>query len=353
MVYSATPPATTSPAPTPEPDHPGAVGALHPRRLQRRRRGHGQHGAGEHRRRHPQGVRRRARPRPSSWRRTPTPTRTPRPPTTSASPSTAPRAVRSAPTAQAVKYGQTTPSPTAVPDLLPDEPGGYNGYQALFGHRYVAPQLGAGTPNLTHNGYEVTNAAGNLVDLNGNEIDGAYLTQLPGLPWLRRHQRLPDAGLHGRHAGGRRAGHLRLHLRHPRQRAHPGPRRRARTPPDALGSGSRLLRRPGAVLQPGVRDVLPAPGRRRHHAGEHAVRLQLRRGRPRGRRQRRPGDPADAGQLRRRHRVGDDRDPRRRLHLPAGLVRRARRQPHGAAGDRDGRHDAVSAWRTTPRRSST
>jgi hypothetical protein len=26
-------------------------------------------------------------------------------------------------------------------DKLPDEPGGYNGYQALFGHKYVAPQL--------------------------------------------------------------------------------------------------------------------------------------------------------------------------------------------------------------------
>lgn len=30
----------------------------------------------------------------------------------------------------------------AKPDLLPDEPGGYNGFQALFGHRYVAPAVG-------------------------------------------------------------------------------------------------------------------------------------------------------------------------------------------------------------------
>src|SRR5215469_10471999 len=45
--------------------------------------------------------------------------------------------------AQAVKFGQTSPSNTAAADLLPDEPGGYNGYQALFGHKYVAPQLGA------------------------------------------------------------------------------------------------------------------------------------------------------------------------------------------------------------------
>jgi len=84
--------------------------------------------------------------------------------------------------ATAVKYGQTSPSKSAVADLLPDEPGGYNGYQALFGHKYVAPQLGAGTPDLTHNGHQVTNAAGNLVDLNGNELDGAYLTDYPGFP---------------------------------------------------------------------------------------------------------------------------------------------------------------------------
>ena len=85
-------------------------------------------------------------------------------------------------TAHGVKFGQTSPSPTAVSDLLPDEPGGYSGYQGLFGHRYVAPQLGAGTPNLTHNGYEVTNAAGNLVDLNGNQLNGAFLTNHPGFP---------------------------------------------------------------------------------------------------------------------------------------------------------------------------
>ncbi len=85
-------------------------------------------------------------------------------------------------TAKAVKYGQTSPSPTAVPDVLPDEPGGYTGFPALFGHKYIAPQLGAGTANVAHNGYQVTNAAGNLVDLNGNQIDGAYLTNYPGFP---------------------------------------------------------------------------------------------------------------------------------------------------------------------------
>jgi hypothetical protein len=84
--------------------------------------------------------------------------------------------------ATGVKYGQTTATPTAVTDSLPTEPGGYNGFQALFGARYIAPQLGAGTDNVSHNGYAVTNAAGNLVDLNGQEIDGAFLTNHPGFP---------------------------------------------------------------------------------------------------------------------------------------------------------------------------
>ena len=84
--------------------------------------------------------------------------------------------------AQGVKFGQTTPSPTASPDLLPNEPGGYNGFQGLFGHRYVAPQIGAGKANVMHNGFQVTNAAGNLVDLNGNQLNGAFLSNHPGFP---------------------------------------------------------------------------------------------------------------------------------------------------------------------------
>ncbi len=83
--------------------------------------------------------------------------------------------------AQGVKYGQTSPTPTAAPDLLPTEPGGYTGYQALFGARYTAPQLGAGIPNLTRNGYPVTDASGNLVDLSGQPIIEPYSGE-PGFP---------------------------------------------------------------------------------------------------------------------------------------------------------------------------
>ena len=44
---------------------------------------------------------------------------------------------------------------TGQPDMLPDEPGGYTGFNGLFGHVYVAPQI---SPN------------GPLTDLNGNLI---------------------------------------------------------------------------------------------------------------------------------------------------------------------------------------
>ncbi len=49
----------------------------------------------------------------------------------------------------------------ASPDLLPAEPGGYDGYQGIFGHRYVVPalqQVLGQTPD------------GTLADLNGNQI---------------------------------------------------------------------------------------------------------------------------------------------------------------------------------------
>jgi len=47
---------------------------------------------------------------------------------------------------------------TGEPDQLPNEPNGYSGYNGLFGHAYVAPQI---SPN------------GPLTDLNGNVIQDA------------------------------------------------------------------------------------------------------------------------------------------------------------------------------------
>ncbi len=86
--------------------------------------------------------------------------------------------------AEAVKYGQSTPSPTAVTDSLPDEPGGYDGYQALFGHKYLTSPLSAAATsggNRVVNGdtYPVFDAQGNLTDLNGATMKGNFRDPAP------------------------------------------------------------------------------------------------------------------------------------------------------------------------------
>src|SRR5204862_2476469 len=53
----------------------------------------------------------------------------------------------------------------ARPDVLPDEPGGYNGFQGLFGAKYADPFVHPGGP---------------LTDLAGNVIADARGT--PGFP---------------------------------------------------------------------------------------------------------------------------------------------------------------------------
>ena len=217
--------------------------------------------------------------------------------------------------AKGVKFGQTTASPTAVTDVLPDEPGGYPGYQGLFGHRYVAPQLGAGTANLAHNGYQVTNAAGNLVDLNGNQINGAFLTDHPGFPGfssINASQTLAymaDMLETGVPVVNGYISDIHGNENIPGLSACAGA-------PAALGSGDACYVAQAQYYNQAFGDLLPAAGRGRHHAEEHAVRAQLGRGRPRGRRQRRPGDPAHAGQLRRGHGQRHHGDPGRRVHLP-------------------------------------
>ena len=85
--------------------------------------------------------------------------------------------------AEAVKFGQTTPSHTAVTDSLPDEPGGYGTpnqpFQALFGHKYLTSQLSAaansgGNRVVNGDSYPIFDAQGNLTDLNGNTMRGAF-----------------------------------------------------------------------------------------------------------------------------------------------------------------------------------
>ena len=88
--------------------------------------------------------------------------------------------------AQAVKYGQSTPSHTAVTDSLPDEPGGYDRFQALFGSKYLTPQLAdaansGGDRVVNGDTYPVVDVQGNLTDLNGVTMTDTFINK-PGFP---------------------------------------------------------------------------------------------------------------------------------------------------------------------------
>jgi hypothetical protein len=58
-------------------------------------------------------------------------------------------------------------SSNAKPDVLPQEPGGYSGFMALYGHKYVAPQISSSLP---------------LTDLNGNVIEDTAKPPHIGFP---------------------------------------------------------------------------------------------------------------------------------------------------------------------------
>jgi hypothetical protein len=53
-------------------------------------------------------------------------------------------------------------TPNARPDLLPNEPGGYSGFQGLFGHKYVAPQISPSGPLTDLNGNVIKDPKGNI-----------------------------------------------------------------------------------------------------------------------------------------------------------------------------------------------
>jgi hypothetical protein len=73
-------------------------------------------------------------------------------------------------------------SSNARPDLLPDEPGGYNDFQALFGHKYVAPAIGGvtamnGTPITAFPGFDgmaATNTLGYVAEMQEHGVPVTY-----------------------------------------------------------------------------------------------------------------------------------------------------------------------------------
>ena len=248
--------------------------------------------------------------------------------------------------AKGVKYGQGSPSPTAVTDSLPTEPGGYTGYQGLFGARYVAPQLGAGTPSLTHNGYEVTNAAGNLVDLNGQQINGAFLTNHPGFPGFDPTAPQTLAYAADMLESGLPVVQSYIADLHGLQDipSLDGPGGVCAKSPDALGSGDPCYLAQAAYYNQAFGTFFKRLAADGITPKNTLFVAQLRRGRPRGGRQRRPGHPAHPGQLRR---------PDHPVHLPGRDVRRAGRQHHRPAGHPEGQHHQVQPRSPTLRRSST
>src|SRR5579872_217816 len=54
------------------------------------------------------------------------------------------------------------PANTPEPDVLPNEPGSYNGYQALYGNRYVAPVISPNGPMTDLNGNVIKSPTGNI-----------------------------------------------------------------------------------------------------------------------------------------------------------------------------------------------
>ena len=62
----------------------------------------------------------------------------------------------------------------AQADALPDEPGGYNGFQALFGHKYVAPVIAPP-------GSDLRDSSGNMTDLSGQTMTNPD-SGTPGFP---------------------------------------------------------------------------------------------------------------------------------------------------------------------------
>ncbi|MGH7439930.1 MAG: hypothetical protein ACRENE_29935, partial [Polyangiaceae bacterium] len=49
-----------------------------------------------------------------------------------------------------------------VPDVLPQEPGGYSGYDALFGHKFVAPVISPSGPLVDLDGKAIADSSGNV-----------------------------------------------------------------------------------------------------------------------------------------------------------------------------------------------
>ena len=156
----------------------------------------------------------------------------------------------------------------AKPDTLPDEPGGYTGYKALFGAKYVNPAINHGSSCVNDvNNQPIQGPAPTGCGFPG--FDGMSAANSLGYVAQSLESGVPVAyayisDVHDNHAGG-----------------------------GAYGPGEAGLRSLAQELRRRVRHVLQPPRGRRHQQLEHALRRDRRRERPLCR-------PAGA-ELRRRH----------------------------------------------------
>jgi hypothetical protein len=93
---------------------------------------------------------------------------------------------------------------TGEQDLLPDEPGGYAGYNALYGNKYVAPQISPNGPMTDLNGNVIQDASGHIgfpgFDGMAATVSLAYVAAMQehGVPITYAY--ISDA--HDNHSGG-------------------------------------------------------------------------------------------------------------------------------------------------------
>jgi len=128
------------------PDGPGSLGAVHPRRLQRGRRRHGQHRAGELRPRRP----RRLREELGGSQDAANPN----------FPTETEFEGLSVHCAKGSTFCASNPRPVA--DRLPDEPGGYHGYQAVFGAKFLDHELHPVRSLTNLDGKAITDSSGHV-----------------------------------------------------------------------------------------------------------------------------------------------------------------------------------------------
>ena len=159
----------------------------------------------------------------------------------------------------------------ARPDALPDEPGGYSGFQALYGAKYVDPAITAHQPCVPDTaGQPITDPAGTC---GFPGFDGMLARNTLGYVEQMQENGVPVtygyiSDVHDAHV------------------ANPATDSYVST---ATGPGRGCARCAAEGLRRRLRRVLPEPRRARHRQEQHAVRDHRRRGRPLRRRR---GHPA-------------------------------------------------------------